>query len=195
MTDLIPNYPKNYFGNIVNYVSVEISGICDGKPISSVSKNETLTSEQKSILNTADFGTELTLKIKFSYKDSANDVYGTGGRIKELTPLAIAVMPDIEAQYPGGNHIITAYLKDHVIKQISDTGALKKIMDAIIDFTIDEEGKVVGAKIVRSSRDSKIDELLLEATNNMPKWIPAQNANGVKVKQTFSFPTRRNAGC
>jgi TonB family protein len=194
MTDLIPNYPKNYFGNMVNYVSVEISGTCDGKVLNSISKNEVLTTEQKNILNTADFGTDLTLKIKFSYKDSANDVYGTGGRIKELTPLGIMVIPEVEAQYPGGNNSITAYLKESVIKQVSDTGAVKKIMDAIIDFTIDEEGKVVGARIARSSRDSKIDELLLEATNKMPKWNPAQNAKGIKVKQAFSVPVRR-VGC
>lgn len=194
MTDIIPNYPKNYFGNIVNYVSVEISGICNGKILSSVSKNETLTTEQKNILNTADFGTDINLTIKFSYKDSANDVYGTGGRIKELKPLAVTVMPEVEAQYPGGNNSIVTYLKENVLKQTSDTGAVKKIMDAIIDFTVDEEGKVVGAKIARSSRDSKIDELLLEATNKMPKWSPAQNANGTKVKQVFSIPARRD-GC
>lgn len=194
MTDLIPNYPKTYFGNMVNYVSVEISGTCDGKVLTSVSANEILTSEQKNILNTADFGTEINLKIKFSYKDPANDVYGAGGRIKELTPLAITVMPNKEAEYPGGNNTIIAYLKENVMKQTSDTGALKKIMAAIVNFTVDEEGKIIGAKIVRSSQDSKIDELLLEATNKMPKWSPAQNAKGVKVKQVFSVPVRR-VGC
>ena len=194
MTDIIPNYPKTYFGNIVNYVSVEVSGICEGKTLSSISKNEFLTTEQKNILNAADFGTDLTLKIKFSYKDSANDVYGTGGKIKELTPLAITVMPDVEAQYPGGNNTIATYLKETVIKQILDTGATKKIMDAVIDFTIDEEGKVIGARIARSSQDSKIDALLLEATNKMSKWNPAQNGKGLKVKQAFSVPARR-VGC
>ncbi|MBP7809366.1 MAG: energy transducer TonB [Bacteroidia bacterium] len=195
MTDIIPNYPKNYFGNIVNYVSVEISGTCNGTSFTSIATNEILTTEQKTILSTADFGTDLTLKIKFSYKDSSNDVYGTGGRIKELTPLAITVMPDTEAQYPGGDNSVINYLKETVMKQSTDTSAVKKMMNAIVNFTIDEEGKIIDAKILRSSSDSKIDELLLQATNNMQKWIPAQNANGIKVKQTFSFPTRRNAGC
>ncbi len=195
MFDVIPNYPKNYFGALMDYVSVEISGICDGKKISAVSSNEVLTAEQKNLLNSTDLGSDLIITIKFSYKDPANDVYGTGGRVKEFRPFMVMVVPEIEAQYPGGYNKMAEYIRENIVNKTSDTTAAKKAMNAIIDFTIDEEGKIIGAKLVRTSTDSKIDELIMEAANKMPKWSPAQNSKGIKVKQVFSFPVRRGAGC
>jgi TonB family protein len=195
MFDVVPNYPKQYFGSMMDYVSVGISTVCDGKVLTAMSPNETLTAEQKNILNTADLGSDIVVTIKFSYKDPANDVYGTGGRTKEFKPFMVMIVPDTEAQFPGGNSKVAQYIKETILDRTSDSTAAKKAMDAIVDFTVDEEGKVIKAKIVRTSTDPKIDELILEAANRMPKWSPAQNAKGTKVKQVFSFPVRRGAGC
>ena len=54
-------------------------------------------------------------------------------------------------------------------------------------FTVNEEGEIVNAKISQTSGDSKTDKLFVEAINKMPKWKPAQNSKGVKVKQEFIF--------
>jgi TonB family protein len=195
MFDVVPNYPKQYFGTMMDYVSVGISTVCDGKILNAVGPNEILTTEQKNNLIAADLGSDIIISIKFSYKDPANDVYGTGGRVKEFKPFMIMIVPETEAQFPGGNHNVVQYIKESILNRTADTTAAKKAMDAILNFTVDEEGKVMDVKLSRSSRDGKLDELILEAANKMPKWNPAQNAKGIKVKQAFSFPVRRGAGC
>ena len=192
--DIIPNYPKAYFAKLIDYVSVEISAVCDGKKVNAVAPNEVLSPEQKNILNTADLGSDIYVSLKFSYKDPANDVYGTGGRIKEMKAMGVMVIPDHEAQFPGGNFKVTDYLKEKVLEQVRDTGAARKFMNASVSFMVDEEGKIRDVKLSRSSLDAKIDQLIIEAANTMPEWIPAQNAEGIKVKQVFSLPVRRN-GC
>jgi TonB family protein len=57
-----------------------------------------------------------------------------------------------------------------------------------VKFTVNEEGGIMNPKMLRTSRDSKADKLVLEAISKMPKWKPAQNSKGVKVKQEFTVP-------
>ena len=127
MMDIIPNYPRGYFGNLMNYVSVEVSAICDGKKLNAVSSSEVLTPEQKNLLNSADFGSDLSITVKFSYKDPANDVYGTGGRIKEFKPIMVMVVPETEAQFPGGYAKMLEFIKENTVNKTSDTSAAKKL--------------------------------------------------------------------
>ena len=64
----------------------------------------------------------------------------------------------------------------------------------VVIFAINEAGEIVNAKISRSSGDSKTDKLLLETIYKMPKWKPAKNSKGIKVKQIFEFSVG-NRGC
>lgn len=194
MFDIIPNFPQAYYSKILDYVSVEISTVCDGKILTAISKNEVLTPEQKSMLNNADFGTEINVNIKFSYKDPANDVYGGGGKIKEIKPLSVTVVPETEAEFSGGNNLVVQYFRNKLITNNSDSVIIQKINYITLDFTVNEEGEITNAKVFRSSGDPEIDKLFLETANNMPKWKPAQDAKGIKVKQNFKI-SLKNTGC
>lgn len=180
-------FPQVNFGKFIDYVSVEISATCSGKFFTSQSTGELLTTEQKNILNTADLGTNILVKIKFSYKNPVNDNPGNAGKIKE-GDYAVTVVPETEAEYPGGSRLITAYLTDNVFNKISQKSASEKISQAIVNFTVNEDGEIVGANIFRTSTDPRIDKLILDATNKMPRWRPAENSKGVKVKQVISIP-------
>ena len=180
-------FPQESFTKFIDFVSVEISATCDGKAFIAKSTGDVLTAEQKNILNTADLGTDIHIKIKFNYKNPANDNLTTAGKIKE-GEYTVTVVPDTEAEFPGGSKEITAYLSDNVINEISGTGTSDKIQQAIVNFTVNEEGQIVDAKIFRSSTDPEIDKLILNATNKMPKWKPAENSKGIKVKQVVSIP-------
>ena len=64
----------------------------------------------------------------------------------------------------------------------------------MVKFTVDETGKVVDARITRSTNDPALDKLLLDATKSMPACKPEVVSKGMKVKQKFSIPFG-NAGC
>ena len=70
---------------------------------------------------------------------------------------------------------------------------------AAVKFTINEEGKITDAHIFGSeyqtSKNEKIDELLLETICNMSTWKPAEYANGTKVKQEFVLTVGNLENC
>jgi len=175
------------FENIIDFVSIEILATCQGKSLASQSTSNELTAEQKNILNTADLGTDIRIKIKFNYKNWANNNLKTDKKIKEGEYL-VTVVPETEAKYPGGFKQLTAYVTEIIFNKSSKTGSFGKIQQAIVKFTVNEEGQVVGTKLFKSSIDPQIDKLILDAINKMPKWKPAENPKGIKVKQEFSIP-------
>lgn len=177
---------RNYdYNKLVDYVFVEISAICNGKTLTSQSAGGTLTADQKNILRTADLDTDLRIKIQFRYKDQAGDP--SDSKIIE-GEAAVTVVPETEAEYPGGYKQLTAYLIENVFDKVSGTRSAERIQQAIVKFTVNEEGRVVNARMSSTSADPKTDKLLLDVINNMPKWKPAENAQGIKVKQEFSIP-------
>ena len=114
--------------------------------------------------------------------------------------LAISVMPDVEAAYPGGLGSAIDYLRSSVLKNAPETDTSmisRRLTSAVIKFTLDENGKVIEARMDRSSSDEMLDKRLLEATFNMPAWTPAMNVHGEKMKRELSLSVdkRRVAGC
>jgi TonB family protein len=186
-------YPQGGYNIIIDYVSVEILATCNSKVLTSQSTSDKLTPEQKNILNAADLGSDISIKIKFKYKNQAKDSLGSSKIIEGK--LAVTVVPETEAEFPGGFKQITEYLMKNVINKITEASTSEKIRQAIVKFTVNEEGQVVDAKILRTSTDPKIDDLLLNAINKMPKWVPAKNSKGIKVKQEFSIPFGSDSGC
>ncbi len=205
------NYPQNYiypqenYNYIIDYLAVEISAAARGKVQTAQSTSDKLSTEQKNILTSADLGTDISIKIKFRYKKQACDKSGSENKIVE-GKLTVTVVPASEAEYPGGFKQLTAYLTENIINKVSKTRSLtmglkekvrlsEKIQLAIVKFTVNEEGQVIDAKIARTTTDSKLDQFVLEAINKMPKWKPAENPKGIKVKQEFSIPLGGGGGC
>jgi TonB family protein len=105
----------------------------------------------------------------------------------------MTVVPEIEAEFFGGSLEMTKYLKENIIYKIPET--VPKQFNGIAVFTVNENGEISNAKISNTSGDSKIDELLLEAAYKMPKWKPAENSKGIKVKQEFEIIIGKGGGC
>jgi TonB family protein len=186
--DFIPGYPVNW---IDEYVSAEIMATCNGKVMKAVSVNDVLNSEQKNILHSADLATTIDIKIKYKYKNSANDNAEIG--TINISATVVNELPEIEAEYIGGYPQLSKYLKENAIDKITET-TLTHFQQGAVLFIINEEGEIVNAKISRSSGDSKTDNLLIEVIKKMPKWKPAKNSKGIKVKQVFEFSIG-NFGC
>jgi hypothetical protein len=93
------------------------------------------------------------------------------------------------------NKGITNYFNANVINKIQ-----KKDMDdffkAVLNFSIDEEGKTKDIFLSESSSKAYIDKIILDATANMPSWKPAKNEKGKSVNQLFKIPFGgNNRGC
>jgi TonB family protein len=180
--------PKDYnYNNLVDYVSVEISGTGNGKALSAQSVGNQLTQEQKNILRTADLGSDINIKINFRFKNQMVKSSGTGKKISEGN-LAVTVVPETEAEYPGGFAQLSDYFNQNIFNKISDESATDKILMASVKFTINEDGRIINTKISQTSTDPQIDKLILDLTTKMPKWNPARNSEGIKIKQEFSIP-------
>jgi hypothetical protein len=60
MNDIIPGYPDNW---ITGYVSVEISGTCNGKIVKAKGTDQNLTKEQKALLSSVDLSTNIVVML------------------------------------------------------------------------------------------------------------------------------------
>ena len=180
-------YPPDNFDYLINYTSVEISAICNGKAVKAQSKNDILTCEQQNIINAADLGTDLSIKIKFTFKNEPVNTQADRDKIIE-GEYTVTVVPETEAKYPGGYKQFAEYFTENVFNKIPESLAAEKIQQAVLKFTVNEQGQILDARISKTSTDPKIDNILLDATNKMPIWMPAQNSKGIKVKQEFSIP-------
>ncbi len=182
--DIIPNCPTHW-NTIIDFVSINIMIISNGQILSEESTTDRLTREQKNALYSADLNTEISIKIKYKYKDTT---YAIGGneRIKTMRFKA-AVVPETEAEFPGGYTQVLNYIKENITKKISAADTSKRTPRMAANFTVDEGGKIINAKIYRSSNKPELDNLFLQEIYKIPKLKPAVNAKGEKVKQDFKI--------
>lgn len=178
LIDIKGDYPSSW---ITQYEKVEIRTSSNGIHLSSVSKNDTLTQEQKEILSFATVGTDIEFDVFHLYNNSV-----TGAPEPRTVHFSYTVIPDVEAEYYGGEVELNAFLKEKAINNIPEN-KVKGFDQAVVAFTVNEKGTINNAYMEKSSGDEAIDKMLLSAINKMPKWKPAETIEGVKVKQQFRF--------
>lgn len=178
---------------IKEFISVEILTNHDGKTKKAKGKSDTLTQEQKDNMNTADVGTDISVSI----------YYIPDNNLKQNDPkefdFTFKVDPENEAKYVGGAQQLNQYLKANVMDKIA-SNSFKQYNLSAVSFFIDEEGHVTDAHIhestlYNSAVDEKINEVLLTTVCNMPKWTPAEYANGMKTKQEFVLTVGDHNSC
>lgn len=178
LDDLISAYPKSW---ISSYESVEIKTTCNKKVKSAFSKDDVLSLEQKENLKNVDLASEVAITIVYNYVDPL-----TKKSTKNKINVVYNVVPEVEAEFPGGMLQMTKYLKENCVNKIPVL-VQKNISRSGVRFTVNENGEVDDVKIFKSSGDVKVDALLLETVNRMPKWNSAKDGNGKNVKQEFVF--------
>jgi hypothetical protein len=175
LSDLNQYYKSSW---VKSYVSVETVATVNGREVTVQSENDILTQKQKDLMSRADAATGIKVNVRYIPDNtlSHNDVKETG--------FTFTVDPDSEASYPGGKQQLKHYLKSNAIDNIPEDIFTKYQLTAV-KFAIDEQGKVVDAFVFESSKNENADQLLLETIMAMPRWKPAEYANGTKVKQEF----------
>jgi TonB family protein len=178
ISDIIPDYPENW---IMEYDSVDIEVTSGGKTMKARGKNNTLSQEQKDILNRIDLAAYIAISVHYKY----NNVLDSHIEKNKLN-ITFRVVPEVEAEFVGGEEKLDHYIKEKGIDKIA--GKIpKQFSEVIVNFTVNEKGEIINANIFKTSGSEKVDKLLLDAINSMPKWKPAENVNGKKVKQEFEF--------
>lgn len=189
---------EHNYNKIIDYLSVNITSIHHGKTRTAESSNDQLSMAQKQLLATADLNTDITINVKFKYKNGINGSPGSDSKIIE-GKVAVTVVPETEAQFPGGYTELRDRLTKSVMSKLPSGGAAEsmysdKIARSVVRFIVNEEGRITDASISNTSTDTFIDALLIDAVYHLPKWKPAKNAKGLAVKQQFNF-SLGSGGC
>ena len=180
LSDFIDGYPTNW---ITNYVSVEILATSNGKSTKTVSMNDSLSKEQKTLLKTVDPATEIVINVYYKYKNSDREHLDN-----HTMHVSMMIVPEVEAEYVGGHKQMIKYFKENGIDKILEpVSAQLQFVTAVVKFTINESGEIMDAKLTRTTGTSQTDRSLIELINKMPTWKPAENSMGIKIKQEFEF--------
>ena len=173
---------------IKEYVSVEVKTIHNGKSIKSIGKSNSITSEQKEQMKTADAGSNISVNIQYIPDNTLkhNDV--------KQYAFTFVVNPDHDATYAKGEAQLRSYLWENAIKKITARGFIKSNL-AAIKFGINSLGQIIGAQIAQATEDAVADEILLQTVCNMPNWLPAKYANGTTVHQEFVLTVGNMESC
>ena len=161
---------------IASFKSVDLTTYQKGKKVIVSSKDSILTQEQKQLLNDADYGSDINVKIIYMPKNklSQNEEH-------EMN-FTFTVDPDEAASYSGGKDELKKYIQNNISQKI-DYKKLEQHQLATVKFTVTEEGQIVNPHVLHSTNDEPTDKILLDAICNMPNWVPAQYANGEKTRQ------------
>lgn len=93
-------------------------------------------------------------------------------------------IPETFPQFPGGHVALFEYLSKNIKFPKSKENEDVKVR-VVTTFTVEKDGSVTDAKIVRSQGEA-FDNEALRVINGMPKWIPGmQNGKAVSVKYTL----------
>ena len=90
-------------------------------------------------------------------------------------------IPETFPQFPGGHIALFEYLSKNIKFPKSKENEDVKVR-VVTSFTVEKDGSITDAKIVRSQGEA-FDNEALRVINGMPKWIPGmQNGKAVSVK-------------
>ncbi|MFY9308594.1 MAG: energy transducer TonB [Bacteroidia bacterium] len=188
-------YPQGYnYERLVEYVSAEVSLPGGSKLLSTKNIYDNLTALQRASLSSVVTGMDIVICVKFTYKKRGVD---HKSQISDtiMGQLAVTVVPEKEAEFPGGVERLSKYLNDNVMNMISSKRSYQQLQQSVVEFTVNEQGLIINVAMARPSGNANIDMLITEAVKQMPPWKPAQNKSGIKVKQEFRIPFGKGGGC
>ena len=185
LSDLDSNFKTAW---VREYISVEVIAQHNGKTVKETGKNSKLNQAQKNLLNTADVGKVISVKVQYIPENTLKN-----NDPKEME-FSISIDPENKAEFPGGHLKLLTYLEEKVINKIPD-GVFKQHQLAAVTFTIDEQGQILTPAMFWSSENDEVDKIMLNAISEMPNWKPASYANGLRVKQAFAFTVGDMKSC
>ncbi|MFV0304694.1 MAG: hypothetical protein ACK5IC_04320 [Moheibacter sp.] len=91
-----------------------------------------------------------------------------------------------KAQFPRGRNALNYWIRDNIYDILTDYGESSQI-NIVLNFTIDETGKVKDGEVLGEISEYKKTKILDKINNKMPNWIPASE-KGKKVSGKYRLP-------
>lgn len=170
-------------GQVENYWNIEICQFDEDGTRRGIAKGESdvLTSEQKELLTSLDYTSDLFIVGDYMRK------YNSGIVAEDTLVYVLSVSPTTWAEYAGGQDALISYLKANTYEEVNAIRGAQ-LQSGMIEFVISKEGDVEQVGLLSSSGFSQIDNQFLQLIEHMPaKWSPAMNAKGEKVHQKMVF--------
>ena len=184
LSDINTDFPISW---INKYHLVKITATCGGNMVAIESEDDQLNKSQIQSLRDADIGTDINVSVKYNPKNTTPD------NIREIN-FTYTIVPEVEAKFSDDYQELKDYIKIKIIDNLPDDKS-KGLEHAKVKFTIDEEGNPTNPIVEISTKDKKIDQLLIDVINKMPTWRPAQRKDGSNVKQDFILNVGYMIGC
>lgn len=184
LSDIYEGYPSSW---INNYISTTLVIGHDETQTSADGSTEALSKEQKRAIIDAPIGSQVSIWVVHEHSEKQED---SPQEIK----LTTTVVPTESATFGESHEDLLGYIREKAINAI-DQNPAATFDQAIISFTISEEGEVTDPKLEESSLNTFIDKLLLDSIKTMPDWTPANDKNGRAIPQRFEFRVGNSLGC
>lgn len=176
LSDIHDAYPASW---ITNYGVVKIQTVTAGDTTTTLSRSEVITEEQKQMLLSAEAGSDISVDVTHYYSNPVTGVLETRN-----VQFSYTVVPEVEAAFIDGEEAMHDYFSKKALEKIPEN-VFTDATQAVVTFTISEDGQVQQTLLEKSSGHPDTDALLLRTVSNMPKWVPAKNAEGAPVLQKF----------
>jgi len=171
--DFVSGYPADW---VSDYVSIEMIFNKNDDEYILHSANDTLTPEQRELINSLDINDNVSIRIAYKSKNAATNET----EYRNMKDISLIVVPEFSAMPV----LLIQYLEENSLSEIP-TSLQKKMEQLIIHFSINELGEINNVIVKQSSGFIEVDELILDLTNSLRNWIPAKDNNGNAVLQDF----------
>jgi len=177
---------------VEEYFSVEIQVCHEGELKSATGKTEVFTEEQKELLVNADPEKEIQVHINYLPKNNLilND--------PKTIDFSFSLDPENSATFMEGKEALYQYLEENAIQKITASDFENYDMTAI-KFSVNTSGYIYQAEVFGSEYQAGkfdvINQELLEAIRNMPRWQPASYADGTEAEQSFVLTVGNSENC
>ncbi len=175
--DFVPGYPTDW---VSDYVSVKMTINKDDHEYILHSSNDTLTKEQKELINSLDINDTVSIRVAYKCKNAATNET----EFRNMKDISLVVVPEFSAMPVFGYDLLIEYLEENSLGEIP-TSLQNKMDQLIIHFSVNELGEINNAIVKQSSGFIEVDELILDLTNSFRNWTPAKDNNGNAVLQDF----------
>ncbi len=186
LDDIISEYPSKL---IAEHLSVEIFSNSRGIDLKAVGKDVRFDKTQKDLLQSLQLGDEININVKFRSENPVTHKMEEG-----LMNYVLTIIPEQEAEYPGGYDELMHYLRETGANEITKE-KIEQIKPCLLHFTVGETGEVDKVELRETSGMQEVDEILLRLARNMSPWIPAKRANGSAASQKFELHVLGMDGC
>lgn len=176
-------YPENTVHDSQEFNEIKLTVMPDPEvEITEKVDSKLLSTAQKELLLTCNYSTNLYLTSYYSTFDMA-----TANTINNHIVYYMTVIPEVEAEYEGGEQAMVRYLRDKMEDQTSFID-MSKVKPGRIKFTVDKKGIIRNVNLDSTVGFSEMDEAFMRHIAMMPgKWAPAKNAKGENIDQELIF--------